>query len=39
VIAGESPACGAMAGQVQRLGLGRELTLVGYLDCEQRLAD
>ena len=39
VIAGEGPARGALAAQVERLGLERDVAFVGYLDRERALAD
>jgi glycosyltransferase involved in cell wall biosynthesis len=39
VIAGEGPARASLAAQVQRLGLGRDVAFVGYLDRERSLAD
>jgi len=39
VIAGEGPARKHLGEQVQRLGLGRDVAFVGYLDREQALAD
>ena len=39
VIAGEGPARDALAAQVGRLGLTRDVAFVGYLDREQTLAD
>ncbi len=39
MITGEGPARGALALQVERLGLGRDVAFVGYLDRKQALAD
>ena len=39
VIAGEGPARAALAAQVARLGLEREVVFIGYLDRERSLAD
>ena len=39
VIAGEGPARGALAAQVNRLGLAGDVAFVGYLDRERSLAD
>jgi len=39
VIAGEGPARKHLGEQVQRLGLGRDVAFVGYLDRDQALAD
>ena len=39
VIAGEGPAQAALAAQVGRLGLARDVVFVGYLDRERSLAD
>jgi glycosyltransferase involved in cell wall biosynthesis len=39
VIAGEGPARAALAAQVHRLGLARDVAFVGYLDRERSLAD
>lgn len=39
VIAGEGPARGALATQVEHLGLSRDVAFVGYLEREQALTD
>jgi glycosyltransferase involved in cell wall biosynthesis len=39
VVAGEGPAQAALEQQVQQLGLGNDVSFVGYLDREQELAD